>query len=452
MTAYSQLSLAAIVGITIGTLSLCFFILVSVFVIWRRRNIDPQHAGQPEEASNHDQHTYRATPNDQSAQLQLCESLKLTCGNKIYFIAAASESGATTSENKLSDTSNLKRILHLDSASFLANLHRQSMALHASPDIAVPTTIRENLIEFEHTQTTSRISSSYVEPESGVSSINSSTNNGINPWRIEYEPNPVHFPHLATPTLSRPTVLSICPYYDSEDNTLPERLAKAREVRMADTALLPDFCVAEELHMTADLFDATVSLQAMESWSSEDTAYSMTSSTVTAIDNDVRDISSLWKIVEDEAISTRTIENVDTACFVAAIPEIDVGKKDLPNSWNTAEDNINWVVDATGYSLDYSEPSQVTSKEESTLSSTALTRKPNGSKYICPSCNLEFRTQGLRRTHQNRKHNLRFVCSICHTAFGLRADLERHKVTKHSDDFRPDTSKWMRDASKRLLS
>lgn len=38
------------------------------------------------------------------------------------------------------------------------------------------------------------------------------------------------------------------------------------------------------------------------------------------------------------------------------------------------------------------------------------------------------------RNHENRKHNLRYACQHCNAAFGLRADLERHKVTKHTKE------------------
>lgn len=56
-------------------------------------------------------------------------------------------------------------------------------------------------------------------------------------------------------------------------------------------------------------------------------------------------------------------------------------------------------------------------------------------EYPCPDphCNLVFRTPGQRKNHHNRKHNLRYICTFthCESAFGLRADLERHKRTVH---------------------
>jgi hypothetical protein len=62
-------------------------------------------------------------------------------------------------------------------------------------------------------------------------------------------------------------------------------------------------------------------------------------------------------------------------------------------------------------------------------------------EYPCPArdCHLVFRTPGQRNNHYNRKHNLRFVCtlSVCNATFGLRADLERHKRTVHGEGSKP---------------
>jgi len=40
----------------------------------------------------------------------------------------------------------------------------------------------------------------------------------------------------------------------------------------------------------------------------------------------------------------------------------------------------------------------------------------------------------LDRQHHHRKHNLRHTCPLCDSAFALRADLERHKASKHTND------------------
>ncbi|KAH7394311.1 hypothetical protein BKA66DRAFT_411035 [Pyrenochaeta sp. MPI-SDFR-AT-0127] len=76
-----------------------------------------------------------------------------------------------------------------------------------------------------------------------------------------------------------------------------------------------------------------------------------------------------------------------------------------------------------------------TSGTTSTASTCAL-------KFACPDCNLKFRTAGLRRNHHNRKHNLRYTCVVCTVPFGLRADLERHEHTVHSDLFRSERRFW----------
>jgi hypothetical protein len=66
-------------------------------------------------------------------------------------------------------------------------------------------------------------------------------------------------------------------------------------------------------------------------------------------------------------------------------------------------------------------------------------------EFPCPAsgCDLVFATPGKRTTHINRKHNRRFACGMnvngttCSYATGLRADLERHKITVHRTKFKP---------------
>jgi uncharacterized C2H2 Zn-finger protein len=64
-------------------------------------------------------------------------------------------------------------------------------------------------------------------------------------------------------------------------------------------------------------------------------------------------------------------------------------------------------------------------------------------EYPCPDCEAVFRTSGQRKNHHNRKHNLRFTCNFasCDSAFGLRADLERHRRTVHRNVLQPESSR-----------
>lgn len=57
--------------------------------------------------------------------------------------------------------------------------------------------------------------------------------------------------------------------------------------------------------------------------------------------------------------------------------------------------------------------------------------------HACPDCPMKFDNLGLRNKHQNRKHNLRFACSVCPARFGLRLDLKRHNCTVHEALFGP---------------
>ncbi|KAH7383329.1 hypothetical protein BKA66DRAFT_93872 [Pyrenochaeta sp. MPI-SDFR-AT-0127] len=79
-----------------------------------------------------------------------------------------------------------------------------------------------------------------------------------------------------------------------------------------------------------------------------------------------------------------------------------------------------------------------THSSEMTSTSTATTATADSNStadlpYACPKCTRTFATPGLKRSHYNRKHNLRFLCKICGAAFGLRRDLQRHEHTVHKD-------------------
>jgi hypothetical protein len=95
---------------------------------------------------------------------------------------------------------------------------------------------------------------------------------GIDPWAVEYEPNPVLFAHLAEPSGTQASKSPIRSHYDNKHYEIPAWLRKVREVRMVGAQSASDPYIAEDLHMTADLIESTVNFQSMESWSSEDTA------------------------------------------------------------------------------------------------------------------------------------------------------------------------------------
>ena len=94
---------------------------------------------------------------------------------------------------------------------------------------------------------------------------------------------------------------------------------------------------------------------------------------------------------------------------------------------------------------------------------------PSESQLVCRDCGQVFNTPGQQkyvfsfrtssaspqyrnnivpilitsfRKHHNRQHKLRYVCDICVRPFGVRADLERHEHTVHSDLFRSNKRFW----------
>jgi len=91
---------------------------------------------------------------------------------------------------------------------------------------------------------------------------------------------------------------------------------------------------------------------------------------------------------------------------------------------------------------------------------------PSEDQLICRDCGQVFNTPGQQkyvssqtssaspqhrnnpiltppfRKHYYRQHKLRHVCDICVRPFGVKADLERHEHTVHSDLFRSNKRFW----------
>jgi hypothetical protein len=226
---------------------------------------------------------------------------------------------------------------------------------------------------------------------------------GIDPWAVEYKPNPVLFAHLAEPAEAQAQKSPRRSYFDNNYYEIPEWLRKAREVRMVGAQLPSDPYVAEELHMTPDLIESTVNFQSMESWSSEDTAYSWASTALTAVDDDWREVSpvtsvsSVLGLEKNKGLLHDPNMKTGEICFVATSPTAAVDNKVVPLF---DEGPINQDVDMTGFEgtcfdgLPSTELAEMTSLE--TMSAPFETSISN-SEYACPLCGLAFRTPGLRR-------------------------------------------------------
>ncbi|KAH7083371.1 hypothetical protein BKA63DRAFT_561545 [Paraphoma chrysanthemicola] len=83
---------------------------------------------------------------------------------------------------------------------------------------------------------------------------------------------------------------------------------------------------------------------------------------------------------------------------------------------------------------------QCSSRSELRLSALAFAAVGRKFEIACTYCELTFPTQGKVNEHVNRKHIRRFVCNTsgCDTRFHLQADLNRHTRTVH-DQTNSDT-------------
>jgi hypothetical protein len=56
------------------------------------------------------------------------------------------------------------------------------------------------------------------------------------------------------------------------------------------------------------------------------------------------------------------------------------------------------------------------------------------SSHRCTQCGAECQTSGRLKNHINRSHVRRYKCEQCDKAFNLRADLNRHQLSKHKPE------------------
>jgi hypothetical protein len=160
--------------------------------------------------------------------------------------------------------------------------------------------------------------------------------------------------------------------------------------------------IAEDLHMTADLIESTVNFQSMESWSSEDTAYSWASTALTAVDDDGGEISPASSIPavpdldKSKILLSGTGSLADETYFVATLP---VAKPADEAVSLRAEMYLDKEMVVGIERTCSSPPKPVDSAGMNNLETVPapLETISSNPKYACPLCDLTFRTPGTRR-------------------------------------------------------
>ena len=296
---------------------------------------------------------------------------------------------------------------------------------------------------------------------------------GINPWDVEYRPNPVIFPHLAAvqeePGPNRSQTSS------PESPSLPNSASPAESSRAAqDTSSLDDPVhrlgsrnpwkqhigqlnpsSAGPQSKSPNVHDSTkVVLQVADRQpQGSSDILSETDNAVTGGESEGVDDNSLYAMPSSSHSPIAELPENGRLCdkmilvpgagyeheYESVLPSVEErssteSSHPSPLTWySTSESN------STAPSLHAGNTTQQTSKGAHKLATPAPSLSPISVLYAtmpefpCPICNINFDTEAQRKNHHNRKHNLRFICPVdgCTSAFGLRADLERHKRTVH---------------------
>ncbi|KAF2830485.1 hypothetical protein CC86DRAFT_162102 [Ophiobolus disseminans] len=447
----------AVAAIGIVTASLCLF-AIALAIAYRQRQCsrkNRQQSSLPSEEANIQLTTPHVAVRQQRRNLSLLsENIQFVCSHGVHsriLEDKMKDECVIIQIGKKQSAGDLRSLLRLDGASFLRDLPStggQSIPLIVAPAMyAAPHQLAVDAGAHSKGDGTGTERCRH-SPLNNVSSNTRAcviatvppSDSGVNPWDLEMQPNPVMFPHLATPGSLQIPEPFFRSHFDDEEYIIPARLEKAREVRMVgpDFTPSPYSYVVGEFHMTTELIDSTVNFETMESWSSEDTACSWASTAITAVDDD-------WMTVAPAP--TETLSELDKCkhwfndpADAAPIVRFDAATS-APTHWD--------ITDTSTYRLgeegDQIQGFRTQMNDDSEIPKATSTEIPmyfqaigepelRGPLYACFKCGLNFRTPGLRRNHENRKHNPRYICPLCNAAFGLRADLERHRTTKHAKE------------------
>jgi hypothetical protein len=232
----------------------------------------------------------------------------------------------------------------------------------------------------------------------------SETYDTIDPWQLEYRPNPVIFAHLAD-----------CFGSPSNDEHVPE-------VLQTNASRSPEVVSEQRVYQNSKrrMSDSS-DVGDLEAFLGHGEAPTMTSSQPKRraysrglIQEPNRSISGLFMSHSGSPPVTPGPPNL-----IHTVPSSPAQGE--PKSDQLSSDESQRTTPASTLSVYGSTPESSAPSE-------------GDQSLACTECDMSFRTSGQRREHQNRKHTRRFKCDMCDRAFNLQADLGRHERTVHKSD------------------
>ncbi|KAH8730957.1 hypothetical protein GQ44DRAFT_768118 [Phaeosphaeriaceae sp. PMI808] len=252
----------------------------------------------------------------------------------------------------------------------------------------------------------------------------------INPWAVEYKPNPVIFAHLAHPWALEHT---------------------------------PDPVVLAHLTNEASTSDDTEALPLLNPYSDEhpivgpglirgtyrESKYRASNSKISSQRKRGLDADELS--TDGQSMHRSRILRLlgpDTASDIS-VPHEKNGPRYLIKGHNIEDVKPSIISQEPAESLPlindtWECPADSPLRPSSTQSSSILS--DSALPFFCKKCIASFRTRGQRREHENRKHIRRFVCNVCTLGFNLRADLKRHEKSVHKSGYteRDQCGYWLK--------
>ncbi|KAF2130350.1 hypothetical protein P153DRAFT_430584 [Dothidotthia symphoricarpi CBS 119687] len=262
----------------------------------------------------------------------------------------------------------------------------------------------------------------YDDPAPSCSHQDQEECKSVDPWEVEYGPNPVMFPHLAGP-LSDLSTLSPAPLESSASQSSSKGLTDTSQ------ATLP-------LDLRRDI---EVEYHQSDGGSGEFQRPSESSS-IFSLDTEVASSSSSFTLLNTESgddLSPKlTGSTIDSPWSKISLPMEELVF--VPAS------TLNTTVycQSSSVGMPKSLPSDIGGKAspDTELLPTPASKSPLGSSLaLTVSSRPQFTNDKTTlQNHHNRKHNLRYPCTLCPAAFGLRKDLERHEHTVHKEHFKSE--------------